>query len=416
MPPPLPTTTFLSLPVEIRLKIYNHVFTTSTIHFIRPQRRLGWNRPHADLSNPAALFQSDSHPILNILFHSKLTKLDHALILAILLRHVKVLIVDHADFAALQKLVSTPPGGALAGPNDSSSRGRASTSGLLMQQGRSNAMIVKENLQTIDFSDKLDEIICQPSDLTKLLNCLPGLRTVYLASKHVQRYSGTIDEHVEFARDRALSQTENNGQSQQLPSSLSMFSPPPSSAIGQSTAHELQRLTLKSPMTDGSRMMMISPASNNNPRTCKWVVVDLSMIVWQHFLYTGAPYKDHWRCAKMQTLLDVAEEKGVHVVLKVRDVEFDPSSDGVVRRTASRTGSPFVLLNSSVFRGEMSTKDWVLRLRHRGTGVEYGVRQRRWYDVPVSQDGCGLRRCKHKRRVESLCESCEGAVEVANDT
>ncbi|KAJ9660112.1 hypothetical protein H2198_002809 [Neophaeococcomyces mojaviensis] len=347
-------TTLLSLPVEIRFKIYNYVLSSCNIHSVRPQRKIGWNRPHADLSNPTALFESESHPVLRLLFHSKITKLDHSLILAVLLQHIKVLIVDHADFAALQKLASTST---QAGPG-------------LTTQARSNAMIVRDNLRTIDFSDKLDEIVCQPSDLTKLLNGLQGLRAVHLASKHIQRYSGTIDDHVEFARDRAAG-AEGEKQSQ---SQSSVIAP----AIEQ-TVDEFRRMNLRSPMTDGSRMMISPALFSSRSSSCRWVVVDLSMIVWQHFLYTGAPYKDHWRCVKMQTLLATAEKKGMHVVMNFRNVEFDPPSRIV---SSGSTRSNRFLLSSMAFRGEMSTADWTLRLRHRVTGVEYAVRQRRQYDVP----------------------------------
>ncbi|KAK5949973.1 hypothetical protein OHC33_008934 [Knufia fluminis] len=381
-------TTLLSLPVELRLKIYEHVLTTSNIHSFRPQRKIGWNRPHADLSNPPLLFESDAHPTLRQLFHSKLTKLDHTLILTCLLHHAKVLLVDHTDFISLQKLSSaaTLPSVTLG----------------LSSSGRTFANIVKQHLRTIDFSDKLDEIVCQPADLIKILKSLPGLRTIHLASKHVQRYSGTIEEHVEFARERA---------------EKASFTPP-RSAPTETSAEETRRLTLRSPVTDGSRMT-ISPAlfvssgrSTLRPGSTiypHWVTVDLSMLTWQHFLYTGAPYRDHWRTVKMRTLLESAEERGVNVVFGLRCVEFDPSpcSSGQVSGGSGRERGKR-RLESGMFRGEMSSVDWILRLKQRSGGAEYAVRQRRRFDEVVGQEGCGLVRCSnlHKAKGSSVCELC----------
>lgn len=393
-------TTLLSLPVELRLKIYEYILSTSNIHSFRPQRKIGWNRPHADLSNPALLFESDSHPVLRQLFHSKLTKLDHSVILTCLLHQAKVLVVDHTDFTSLQKLSSaaTLPSVAIG----------------LSAQGRSFASIVKENLRTIDFSDKLDEIVCQPADLVKLLNSLPGLGTVHLASKHIQRYSGTIEEHVEFAKEQADKESVPA-----TPVKAANLEP-------ESLVDQFRRMSLRSPMTDGSRMA-ISPASFLNAITgrsgstaCRWVTVDLSMIVWQHFLYTGAPYKDHWRTIKMSTLLETAKQRGVNVVMNFRNVEFDPSGDrgnhrhplawqrpnSRVRRVSGQR------LQTGVFRAEMSTNDWVLRLRHRDVGVEFSVRQRRRFDEAVSQEGCGLTRCRHRRTVSNVCDFCVQEVKV----
>lgn len=385
--------TILSLPVEIRLKIYDFVLSTSNIHSFRPQRKIGWNRPHADLSNPALLFESDSHPVLRQLFHSKLTKLDHRVILTCLLHRAKILVIDHTDFTSLQKLSSavTLPGVAVG----------------LSAQGRSFANIVKENLRTIDFSDKLDDIVCQPADLVKLIKALSGLRTFHLASKHIQRYSGTIEEHVEFAKERAERQLN-------VPSTPAKSTP--SKLETESPADQFRRMSLRSPMTDGSRMM-ISPAifsTNNTPGSCHWVTVDLSMIVWQHFLYTGAPYKDHWRTIKMSTLLETADRRGVNVVMNFRNVEFDPSGDrgnhrhplAWERLNPRLRGVSGLQLCSGVFRAEMSTADWVLRLRHRDSSVEFSVRQRRRFDDAVSQEGCGLSRCEHRRGVLSVCEFC----------
>lgn len=392
-------TTLLSLPAELRLKIYDLVLSTSNIHSFRPQRKIGWNRPHADLSNPAVLFESDSHPVLRQLFHSKLTKLDHTVILACLLHHAKILVVDHIDFTSILKL--------------SSAATLRNVAVGLSAQGRTFASIVKENLRTIDFSDKLDDIVCQPADLVKLIRALPGLRTVHLASKHFQRYSGTIEEHVGFAKERA--ERHLSVPTASAESTLSKLE-------SESPADHLRRMRLRSPMTDGSRMM-ISPAlfsTNSKPSGCRWVTVDLSMVVWQHFLYTGAPYKDHWRTIKMSTLLDTAQERGVNVVMNFRNVEFDPSGDkgdhrhplAWERPNPRLRGVSGLQLRTGVFRAEMSTADWVLRLRHRDTGVEFSVRQRRRFDEVASQEECGLTRCRHKRGGLSVCEFCVERVNV----
>ena len=400
MPPP---TTLLSLPLELRLKIYDLVLSSSSIHSFRPQRKIGWNRPHADLSNPAQLFESDAHPVLRQLFHSKLTKGDHAAILIALLTHprIKVLCATFEDFAALQKLSSATvlPSAAVS----------------LSPQARSLASVVKEHLRSIDFSDKLDEIVCQPSDLTKLLMSLPGLKTITLTSKHIQRYSGTIEEHLEFAQERAQRQDAR---------SIAVTE----AATTDNAVDEFRRLRLRSPMTDGTRML-VSPSlwsGSNTPRsttpsgstTSAWVVVDLSLLVWQHFLYTGAPYRDHWRCVKMQTLLSEADKLDVNVVLNFRNIEFDPIS--ALHRPASsqtsqptrRTFDPKSWAVSGTFRGEMSTVDWILRLRHRNCGAEYAVRQRRRFDELVKQDEIPITRCVHQRRKESLCTDCAKEVKV----
>ncbi|KAK5100080.1 hypothetical protein LTR70_003270 [Exophiala xenobiotica] len=367
-------TTFLSLPVEIRLKIYDFVLSTSNIHSFRPQRKIGWNRPHADLSNPAVLFESDSHPALRQLFHGKLTKLDHRVILTCLLHHAKVLVADHTDFTSLQKL--------------SSAATLPSTAVGLSAQGRSFANIVKENLRTIDFSDKLDDI-------------------------HIQRYSGTIEEHVEFAKERAAPQP--NVPTMPVKSTFTF------KFEAESPAIQFRRMSLRSPMTDGSRMMILPApfSTNSGPRSCHWVTVDLSMIVWQHFLYTGAPYKDHWRTVKMTTLLEAAEKRGVNVVMSFRNVEFDPSGDrgnhrhplAWERPNPRLRGVSGLQLSGGVFRAEMSTVDWVLKLRNRNTSLEFSVRQRRKFDETASQEGCGLTRCEHRRGVLSDCESCVKEVD-----
>lgn len=416
-PSPLPTT-FLSLPVEIRLQIYNDILTTSNIHSFRPQRKIGWNRPHADLTNPALLFESDAHISLKRLFHSKLTKGDHHLILETVLHHAKILVVDHADFTALLK-IATSPSGSGATASSSSSQSPPSTS----NQSRSLASVVRSHLRTIDFSDRMDEIICQPNDIVKLVKGLPGLRSVCLTSRHVQRYSGTVDEHIEFTRERAEREL-----SLAMPTSVSGVSSTDRDTDTEptrtpaETASELRRLTLRSPMTDGNRMM-ISPAlfnrslslslpTNTNltvnklsKPTATWVVVDLSMLIWQHFLYNGAPYRDHWRTIKMTTLLEIAGKKNVDVVMNLRNVEFDPV---VVRRGVGESGSGVGggrdrrrgKCEGGVFRGEMSSRDWMLRLRKVGGGrgsagngvgggAEYCVRQRRAFDEIVGQDRCG---------------------------
>lgn len=429
---PVPTT-LLSLPIEIRLQIYQHVLSTSNVHSFRPHRKVGWNRPHADLTNPALLFESDAPASLKQLFHSKLTKGDHAVILKTVLHHAKIMIVDHADFTALLKVASLP-------------LGSNSPPGSGAQTGRSLAAVVRDNLHTIDFSDRMDEIVCQPNDIVKLIRGLPGLRTVHLMSKHMQRYSGTIDEHVDFTMERtnrelrARTETSNGVpvdmvvlESRRLNAAAST-----NRRIEDSTT-ELRRLTLRSPMTDGTRMT-ISPAmferslpagvgtgrsTAANTGHATWVVVDLSMIVWQHFLYTGPPYRDHWRTIRMSTLLDVAEKENVHVVMNFRTVEFDPARTGNPASygspaqaqthhgahrpwTPSRRRSQWDI--GGVFKGEMSTSDWVLRLRQPGIGVgalEYAMRQRRTFDELVSQDGCGLIRCRHSRkRRPSVCKEC----------
>lgn len=374
-------TTILSLPVELRLKIYDYIFNSSGIHSIRAQRKVGWNRPHVDLSNPVALFESECHPVLGVLFHSKITKGDHALILTTLLQHIKVLVIDHADFVALQKLALG------AGQHQSG----------MTSQMKSYGNIVRENLRNIDFSDKLDEIVCQPSDIPKLLKGLPGLKAVHLASRHVQRYSGTVEEHVEFAQERALQAEKARDESSQSSDTASLV---------DHTADEFRRINLRSPVTDGSRMTISPALFGSRSGSCRWVVVDLSMIVWQHFLYTGAPYKDHWRCAKMQSLLDTAEKNGVYVVMNFRNVEFDPPYMHMSHLSSRRNR---FLQNIAAFRGEMSTENWILILKHRVTHIEYAVRQRKQYDVPVSQQGCGLAKhvkCKHRRSNSGLCKIC----------
>ena len=389
-------TTLLSLPVELRLKIYEDILISSGIHSFRPHRKIGWNRPHADLSNPALLFESDTHPILRQLFHCKLTKLDHGVILTSLVHHTKVLVVQHADFSVLQKLSSlTTSSSAAVG---------------ISAQGRNFASIVKENLRTIDFNDKLDEIVCQPTDIVKLMQGLSGLRNIHLASKHIQRYSGTIEEHVEFAKERA-------GRQLSVPALPAKSTP--SSLEPESPADQFRRMSLRSPMTDGSRTM-ISPALTGLAVKSQWVTVDLSMIVWQHFLYTGKPYQDHWRTIKMTTLLDTAERRGVSVVMNFRNVEFDPSGDRGNHRHPlawSRPNSRLrrssgLELQSGIFRAEMSTSSWILKLRHRDTGVEFTVKQRKTFNEPVSQDGCGLTRCAHRRRPLSICEFCVRRVQT----
>lgn len=444
-------TTLLSLPVEIRLQIYNHILSTSNIHSFRPQRKIGWNRPHADLTNPALLFESDAHISLKHLFHSRFTKGDHSLILETVLHHAKVLIVDHADFTALLKIANSS--GQLGHGTVTSGHG----------QSRSLAGVVRDHLRAIDFSDRMDEIVCQPNDIVKLVKGLPGLRNVWLTSRHVQRYSGTIEEHVEFARERSEREREvmscAAGSSTTSSSSIDGCN---TTTTAAAAAAELRRLTLRSPMTDGTRLM-ISPAlfnssfptSSSSPKSSttgnspskskpKWVTVDLSMLIWQHFLYTGPPYRDHWRTHKMTTLLDVAARQNVHVVMCLRNIEFDPllkpagagtsGSRAGSRMSMSESGRPWTPSRRSqmwdgtgcgLFKGEMSTTDWVLRVRQVGSGrggvggLEYSVRQRKGVDDWVGQEGCGVVRCWHRavgvgvgNGAGGVCEECSGGVVV----
>ena len=338
------------------------------------------------------------------------------MILACVLRHTRVLVLDHNDFASLGRLASAAVGsGVSAGTG----------AGGLSPQGRGLVGVVGQHLRMIDFSDKLDEIVCQPGDLVKLLRGLKGLRCVCLASKHVQRYSGTVEEHVEFARERAEREAAGAFNAAACgPAGRSRY------PRSESLIEETRRMSLRSPVTDGSRMV-ISPAlfagaarpasvSGSASGSPRWVTVDLSMIVWQHFLYTGAPYKDHWRTIKMSTLLETAEKNNVDVVMSFRNVEFDPSRD----LGSHRHPLPFQLSNpgtrrsgaqrlqSGVFRAEMSTGDWVLRLQHRTIGAEFSVRQRRRFDEAVSQEGCGLTRCRHRRSIGGVCEDCVGEAKV----
>lgn len=371
----------------------------------RPQRKIGWNRSPLDLSNPERLFSTESQQILRTVFREcKLTKHDHAVALQAVLQCTKVLCIKHEDFAALQRLCSASMLPSVAVGMSSQARGFAN--------------IVKENLRSLDFSDRLDEIVCQPFDLVKLLKNLNGLRSVFISSKHVQRYSGTVEEHIDFAKERAERELTRARDQQELglgaATSESTFE----------TEDELRRMNLRSPVTDGTRLML-SPAlfsGRNTPLSGKasgtstpsLVVVDLSLLVWQHFLYTGAPYKDHWRCAKMQTLLETADERNISVVMRFPNIEFDPTRETRRRLDTRRTAYIMTSGNnmdhknrwSGTFRGEMSTNDWRLRLRHKNSGVEYVVRQRRRHDLPVDQNGSGMTKCKHARRVSVSCEDC----------
>lgn len=370
-------TAITTLPIELRLRIYELTLATSHIQSFRPQRKIGWNRPHADLSNPIVLFESECHPVLKQLFHNKLTKGDAAVALIALLHHAKVLCLNFNDFAAVQRLVSV---------NNS-----------LSSQARRFALIVREQLRTIDFSDKLDEIICQPTDLIKFLVSLPGLKSICLTSKHFHRYSGSIEDHIDFAKSRANKELLGANAVQKAADNA------------VHTSDELRRLSLRSPMTDGTRML-ISPvpwAQSRSPGNA-WVVVDLSLLVWQHFLYSGAPYRDHWRCAKMQTLFETAANKGISVVLNFRTVEFDPvlMTNRNARHLRQELRHSKDWQHSGTFRGEMSTKDWILRLRHRSHGTEYCIKQRIQHDVVVNQESSGVTRCRHRGAEGGVCADC----------
>lgn len=409
----MPGTSILSLPLEIRLRIYQFTLLSSDIHSFRPQRKIGWNRPHADLSNPAQLFESEAHPTLRKLFHGKLTKGDHAAVLIALLHHAKVLCLKHEDFASLQKVVSSAvlPTAAVS----------------LSAQARNLASIVREHLRNIDFSDKLDEIICQPKDLVNLMQSLPGLKSICLTSRHIQRYSGCIEDHIEFAKERAQKDLERLGDVRRHTTSNDEH------GIAH-TVDDLRRLSLRSPVTDGTRML-ISPvpwksrSSSSSPapplsssQSPQWVTVDLSFLVWQHFLYAGAPYKDSWRCIKIQTLLEQAQKQDVNVVMSFRNIEFDPHPavlnaarlERMNRRHAAVHPSAYRNLNqpvhewqrSGTYRGDMSTSNWILKFKHRECGVEFSVRQRRNYDVPVAQHDAGMTKCRHKKRTSSVCTPC----------
>lgn len=398
-------TTFLSLPPEIRLQIYELCFTSNQILPFRPQRKIGWNRAPLDLSNPERLFSSESQQLLRTIFcECKLTKHDHAVALEALLDNARVLCIKHEDFATLQKLCSASvlPSVAVG----------------LSGQARGFANIVKEHLRSLDFSDRLDEIVCQPSDLVKLLKNLTGLKSVFISSKHVQRYSGTVEEHIDFAKERA----ERELARAQDPEELGL-----SNMVNQTaseTRDELRRMSLRSPVTDGNRLLL-SPAlfsGRNTPISGKasnssqpsLVVVDLSLLVWQHFLYTGAPYRDHWRCAKMHTLLDTAEQQGITIVTRFPNVEFDPTTYARLifraRRAThvvpDRRPENQKLRWTGTFRGEMSTADWTLRLRHKSSGLEFVVGQRRQHDLPVNQSQSGLAKCRHANKVLNVCQAC----------
>lgn len=287
------------------------------------------------------------------------------------------MVVEHGDLLGLIKVVE----------------GRGGSGGL--------GKVVRENLRVIDFSDRMDEIVCQPNDLDKLVRGLSGLRSIWLSSRHVQRYSGSIEEHVEFVREREererLAELGDGKGCLSTTGSLDRMSGGGNHSAGNSdsttAAAELRRLTLRSPMTDGTRLLITptldiksslnSGSARNSPT---WVVVDLSMLIWQHFLYVGPPYRDHWRPHKIQKLLDVAEKCGVDVVFGLRNIEFDPLPESLVVGSAGvgdgRGSQRWRGGGGAVFRGEMSTKDWVLRLRQvrgvgSGSGVEYCVKQRR---------------------------------------
>lgn len=405
-------TTLLSLPPELRLKIYTHILQPSsslstnlngTQPSLRPQRKIGWNRPHATLTNPSLLFDSDSPPALKALFQNKLTKGDHALILECVLRIYRVLIAEHVDLLALLKIASsTTSASAAAAPSaKGNGRCRGKPAPTPPNLTRSLNQVIRHSLRTIDFSDRMDEIVCQPNDLIKLVVGLPGLRSIYLASRHVQRYSGTIEEHVEFAKEReegvVSTMHGNTGVQSQLQSQTQTQTHGASvtEATAAAIANELRRLTLRSPMTDGTRLMISPglfstdilqttnkrPTRSANPSPA-WVIVDLSMLIWQHFLYVGPPYRDHWRPHKVEKLLDVADKKNVDVILGLRNVEFDPSLITSEDGSRGRNGVRMRRLQAgggAVFKGEMSTRDWILRLRGvRGAGGgEYCVKQRK---------------------------------------
>lgn len=412
----MPGTSILCLPLEIRLRIYQLTLYSSNIHSFRPQRKIGWNRPHANLSNPALLFESEAHPTLRQLFHGKLTKNDHAAVLIALLHNAKVLCLKHEDFASIQKVVSAAvlPSAAVS----------------LSPHARNLASIVREHLRVIDFSDKLDETICQPNDLVKLIQSLPGLRIVCLTSRHIQRYSGCIEDHIDFARETAKKEIERL----KVATSIAVFSDTRCSA---QSADDLRRLSLRSPVTDGTRML-ISPVpwgsrpnsnsssqvpSTHSGQLPQWVTVDLSLLVWQHFLYSGAPYRDSWRCAKIQTLLEQARKQDIDVNVSFRNIEFDPHPSVVdaarlerMRRRGAAVYPPVWARahhvvqdwqRSGTYRGEMSTSDWILRFKHRETGVEFSVRQRKHHDVPVPQNDAGMTKCKHIKRASSVCQGCK---------
>lgn len=319
---------FLDLPTEIRLKIYGYLFCGLAI---RPSRKIGWNRPSADFSSPALLFSN--HQILSTLFTSSQFKADSPLILSALVSIAKILVVDHTDYTALRKLPTLK-------------------SSALSPQSKVNIHAIQQNLRTIDFVDKIDDVLCQPVDAKRLLDSLPSLKTVRLTSPHAHHYARTIDDEFALAR-----------------------TPP----VG--TDHFHTGLTF----TDGNRMFGSLTARTKSTGS---VLVDLSLLVWQHFLYGGAPYRDQWRVAKMHKLLEAAEKKQVAVVVSFRNICFIPASGAhPPKATNALVGCKDSWM--CAFRGEMSTQDWILKLWHRDGSDKYTIKQRRKWDATVSQHGCG---------------------------
>ena len=154
-------------------------------------------------------------------------------------------------------------------------------------RARVYANVVARNLRELDFGDRIDEVICQPRDIERLLAGLKGLQKVSLSGRHAARYSGTVEEHVEFCLERARKECVEveHGRC-------------------ETPAEEFRRMALRSPVTDGSRMMIspggfegrwsgsgrvsgggnVSRAGSVASGRLTWVVVDLSMLMWKHYL------------------------------------------------------------------------------------------------------------------------------------